>query len=140
MEPNICKNCGTSYDANLKACPVCGMPNLNKPNDNQNNGQSAYNPNYNSSADFGRYQQTNLNCPEFTVMMIVNVILTLCMCNVVSGGLAIAFTILMNKAYKMGDMQNYMQNKKVVKVVYIITLIMYMISIAFTTLLMVLNW
>ena len=150
ITPNMasCPVCGMQVQANLnKNANPQGQPFVQgQPQSFEQQGQGTFGqPNYTGNAQFNQPQNNGYynqgygapngpvigSAPEYTLYLIIGILYTICCCNILIGIPGIIFTCLMNSAFKMGNAQEYAQNKKIAKVIYIVGIILWIVSIIF---------
>lgn len=152
-----CNNCGTYLTPGQETCPNCGARvsenTFNGYNQTTNFGNgNAYGQQagFNQANGFGQSQGNGFNqggfsqggsfgaggmnqnrgsAPEFAWYLIVGIVYCICCCNLLAGILGIVFTVLMNNAFKAGDMLGYTNNKKVAKIIYIVGIALIIITL-----------
>lgn len=146
-----CINCGNDFPDGLLQCPICGTkvdntqqgnayagnyqgqgPAYGQPNNggyNQQPQQPYGQPNYNGYNN-GQFTPPPViaNAPEFVMYLIIGIVYTICCCNILIGVPGIIFTVLMNTAYKAGDTNGYLSNRKISKWIYIIGIILWVLG------------
>lgn len=90
------------------------------------NNQNWNNQGFNQNQTFN--QPTATNAPAFVPLLLIGIFYTICCCNLVFGIAGIILSIIMNNAYKRGDVQAYQKMKNITIIVYVIGVLALVIS------------